>query len=240
MYHTYKDTKIYYETIGDGKIPIVFLHGWGGNTKSFNFICKYLTFNYRALFIDFPPFGNSSEPCITFDMQDYYNLTKEILQKEQFYNPIVVGHSFGGRVAIMLGNSAKFTVLVAAAGLKPKRGLKYYYKTTKHKLLKRLGIKNIKGGSDDYKKLSNNMKKTFVNIVNTDLSFYAKQICVPTILFWGKKDNQTPFYMAKRLNKLIKTSKIISFKDAGHFCYIDKLPIFVAMINKIGYDIENA
>ena len=220
MYHTYKGININYEIVGNGNVPIVFLHGWGGSTQSFNFICKYLTFDYRALFIDFPPFGNSEEPSCTFSMEDYHSLTKQILQKEGFIRPIIVAHSFGGRVAIMLGNYAGFIVLTSSAGLKPKRGIKYYCKITAYKFLRKIGIKK-NGGSNDYKKLSNGMKRTFINIVNTCLDDYAKQIRVPTILFWGKKDNQTPFYMAKKLKRLIKTSERICFKDAGHFCYIE-------------------
>ena len=74
----------------------------------------------------------------------------------------------------------------------------------KHKFCKKFNIKH-KSGSKDYLALSSKMKKTFVNIVSTYLEKYAIHICVPTILFWGKKDKETPFYMAKRLNKLIKT-----------------------------------
>lgn len=235
MIYAYKNTKVYYEIFGEGNTPIVFLHGWGGNTKGFNFITPKLTFNYRAMFIDFPPFGNSEEPSVPFDMFDYATMVKEIIAKERFENCILVGHSFGGRVAIILASEgiASKLILTSSAGMKPKRGLKYYLKLYKYKLCKKLGFVS-NSGSSDYKKLSPVMKKTFVNIVNTHLEQYASKINVPTILFWGEKDDQTPLYMAKRLKKLISDSEIISFKKSGHFAYIENIASFVAIINKLG------
>ncbi len=235
MLYTYKDTKVYYEIKGDGNVPIVFLHGWGGSTKSFSFITQKLNFSHRAMFIDFPPFGKSDEPTAPFDMFDYANLVKEIIIKEGFENPILVGHSFGGRVAIILASMgiASKLILTSSAGMKPKRGIRYYFKVYKYKLCKKLGIV-LNSGSSDYKNLSLVMKQTFINIVNTNLEQYASKINVPTILFWGEKDTETPLYMARKLKKLISDSEIISFKNSGHFAYIDNINTFVAIINKLG------
>ena len=232
MFHTYKGINIYYKIVGKGKIPIVFLHGWGGNTNSFLYICKHLTMDFRALFIDFPPFGNSDEPTQTFDIFDYANMTREIITINNFENCNIVAHSFGGRVATILASEgiANKLILTASAGMKVKRSPKYYIKVYWHKLLKKIGITS-NGGSADYKQLSTKMKKTFVNIVNTNLEKYAININVPTILFWGKNDKDTPFYMAKRLKKLIKNSEIVSYNNCGHFCYLEKHQNFVGVIN---------
>lgn len=232
MYYTYKSTQVHFQIYGNGIVPIVFLHGWGGSNDSFKFLIPYLNKNYKALIIDFPPFGFSEEPKEEFTIFDYANLTQEIIANQGFQNPILVGHSFGGRVAIILASKGlcKSLILTSAAGLKPKRGIKYYYRVLKHKFCKLFRIKH-KAGSKDYMALSLKMKKTFVNIVSTYLDKYAIHINVPTILFWGKKDKDTPFYMAKRLKKLIKTSEIISFKKSNHFCYIQNWKIFIMIIN---------
>jgi len=232
MYYNYKQTQVHFQVFGNGTIPIVFLHGWGGSIDSFKFLVPYLNKNFKVLIIDFPPFGFSEEPKETFAINDYATLTQEIIISQGFDCPILVGHSFGGRVAIILASKGlcKSLILTSAAGLKPKRGIKYYIKVLKHKFCKFFKIK-YNGGSKDYKALSPKMKKTFVNIVSTYLEKYAIHINVPTILFWGKKDKDTPFYMAKRLKKLIKTSEIISFKKSGHFCYIQNWKIFVMVIN---------
>lgn len=235
MIVNYLGTKINYSIVGNGRIPIVFLHGWGGSQESFLFICKYLKFDYRAMFIDFPPFGKSKEPKKAFTIFDYANIVKKLIVKENFNNSVIVGHSFGGRVAIILASSgyARSLILTASAGIKPKRNLKYYFRVYSYKV-KKLFNKNANGGSKDYKKLSSVMKKTFINVVNEYLEPYAKKITCPTILFWGKKDKDTPLYMAKKLKKLIKDSALLINKNSGHFCYLQDLSKFVAIINYMG------
>ena len=232
MFITYKKTKVNYEIVGDGQTDIVFLHGWGGNINSFKFLCKHLTFSFRAMFIDFPPFGKSGELKQPLTIYDYAEMVERIVKKEKFRNYIFVGHSFGGRVSLILSNNkdVKKLVLIDSAGLKPKRSLMYYIKVYSYKLIKKLGIK-VNAGSKDYRNLSPVMKKTFVNIVNTNLEKYAKMIKIPTLIIWGKKDKDTPMYMAKKLNKLINNSNLIVFSNAKHFSYIDNLPIFVNVLN---------
>ena len=232
MTYFFKTSYINYEVIGNGSNHIVFLHGWGGEINSFKLVCKYLNFDYKALFIDFPPFGKSSEMEIPWTIFDYAEATLNIMRLEKFEQPIIVGHSFGGRVACLLasGGFAKKLMLVDSAGLKPKRSLKFYVKSACNKIKKKLGCKNIKG-SKDYNSLSPIMKKTFVNIVNTFLEKYVIHINVPTIIFWGAKDKDTPLYMAKCFKNLIKSCELIVVKNAGHFSYLDDLNTFVKVLN---------
>ena len=228
MYISYKKSKVFYKTVGNGNNIILFLHGWGGSIKSFEFVSKNLDDNYKLLFIDFPPFGKSEEPKIPYTIYDYENIVIKLLDKENVKKPIIVGHSFGGRVAILLASHgfAEKIVLVDSAGLKPKRHINYYFKIYKYKLLKKMGIKT-NSGSKDYKSLTPICKKTFVNIVNTNLENYAKNIDVPTLIFWGEKDKETPMYMAKKLNKIIKNSELVIIKNAGHFSYLDDYNTFI-------------
>lgn len=232
----FKTSSVNYEIIGNGTIDIVFLHGWGGEINSFKFICKYLKFSYRALFVDFPPFGKSSEMTSIWTIFDYSELVLDIMKKENFNKPIIVGHSFGGRIACVLacGGYASKLVLTDSAGLKPRRSIIYKCKVFFNKKKSKRGIK-VKG-SKDYEVLSPIMKKTFVNIVNTFLEKYVIHINVPTLLFWGQKDKDTPLYMAKRFKKLIKGSQLVIIKKAGHFAYLQDINTFVSCIN---YFVEN-
>lgn len=234
MEYLFKSARVNYEIVGNGKCNLVFLHGWGGEIDSFKFICKHLNASYKALFIDFPPFGKSSEMEFPWTLFDYADLVFNILKKENMHKSIIIGHSFGGRVAMVLANRgvAKQLILVDAAGMKPKRSIKYFIKFFSNKLKRKFGCSNIKGSSD-YNQLSPIMKKTFVNIVNTFLEKYAININEPTVLFWGEKDNQTPMYMAKRLNKLIKNSELVVIKNAGHFSYLDNFNTFLKVVEHV-------
>jgi len=157
----------------------------------------------------------------------------EIIRHYKMEEVILIGHSFGGRVAILLASESPRIggiVLVDSAGIRPKRKLSYYYKVYKYKLLKKLGIRNIKAGSSDYNKLSGAMKETFVRVVNQDLTGRLSKIVVPTLIVWGSLDKETPIYMAKKLNKHIKGSELNILEGAGHFSYLDNLEQFMGLL----------
>ena len=70
------------------------------------------------------------------------------------------------------------------------------------------------------------MRGGFVTVVNDFLEKEARKITAETLLVWGKKDDATPLYMAKKYNKLIHGSGLVIVKDAGHFSYLDDFYLF--------------
>ncbi|MDD2445779.1 MAG: alpha/beta hydrolase [Clostridia bacterium] len=225
---------VYYKKVGKKGDWIVFLHGWGGSVDSFLAVAKTFE-NNRCLLIDFPPFGKSESMNEIWKLEDYVFLLKEFLDFLKIDNVKLISHSFGGRVAILFAsiyNNVSKLILVDSAGIKPKKNLIIWLKIKKYKLLKKLGFKQKNKGSKDYKSLSDNMKKTFVNIVNRHLEKECLKINCPTLIIFGEKDKTTPIYMAKKLNSLIKDSEVIIFKNAGHFAYLDKFNDFVIISNK--------
>lgn len=232
-----------YLKFGDSKDYIVFLHGWGADKNSFLWVKKYFS-NYSLIFVDFAGFGESKEPERPWSVFDYVCDLKNLLDKFEIESLLLVGHSFGGRVAIKFSflfqnDYDEFKLcLVDSAGIKPRRSLKYYYKVFKFKLLKKIA-KRVKFaskllskcGSSDYKVLSDVMKHTFKLIVNEDLSYEAKYITKPTIIVWGKCDRETKLYMAKKLNKFITYSKLYVLEGAGHYSFLDKSQDFLIILD---------
>lgn len=223
---------MYKEEFGQGE-NIVFLHGWGGNASAFLFVAKRLKDRFRCTVFDMYGFGMTPEPDVPLTVKDYADGVYFELKKAGVDDCTIVGHSFGGRVAMEIAAGhpefVRSLVLVDSAGIKPKRGLKYYIKVFTHKILKKLGSKGLKG-SKDYQVLSPIMKKTFVNVVNYDQTPFLKDIVCPTAIFWGRKDKVTPLYMAKKLNDGISDSEIF-YLDGGHFAYIQDDKTFVAVLS---------
>ena len=209
------------------------MHGWGGDASAFLFVAERLKGFARSIVVDFNGFGATPEPSRPYTVGDYAGEVMSVLEKEGIDNVIIVGHSFGGRVAMEI--SAKFPdivsglVLVDSAGLKPRRKLGYYLKIYIHKLLKFLGFKGLKG-SKDYRCLSFTMKETFKNVVGYDQTYLLCDISAPTAIFWGKKDKETPVYMAHRLEKGIGDSSLFLL-DGGHYAYIDDLERFIGILS---------
>ena len=202
---------------GNSKKFIVFLHGWACDMWSFLWIKDFFQEDYSLLFIDFKGFGKSQEPLKSQSLNDYVYDLKDLIDSFELDELILVGHSFGGRVAIKFlffyQNFYKKTALclIDSAGILPKRNLFYYFNVARYKRMKkksklhpRYNDKLSKFGSSDYRKLSPVMKETFVKIVNEDLSFFAKHLKCKTIIIWGAKDKETKPYMARKLKKIDK------------------------------------
>lgn len=223
---------INYKIVGDG-INVVFLHGWGGNASAFLFVAERLKSFCRSIVVDFNGFGDTPEPNRPYSVGDYAGEVLSVLEKEGVKKAIIVGHSFGGRVALEIAgkfpDAVNGLVLVDSAGLKPRRKPSYYVKILLHKFLKKLGFRGLQG-SRDYRVLSFIMKETFKKVVSYDQTYLLEHINTPTLILWGKNDKETPLYMANKLEKKIKDSKLILL-EGGHYAYVEDLANFVKILS---------
>lgn len=228
-----------YLKFGSSKEFVVFLHGWGADRNSFLWLKNYFE-DKSLIFVDFAGFGKSPIPKKSMSVFDYVCELKELLDTFQIESLTLVGHSFGGRVAIKYSflfqnEYENFKLcLVDSAGIKPRRSLKYYYKVYSYKLRKKFcpnSKKLLTAGSKDYVSLCPVMKQTFVRVVNEDLSSYAKFISVKTLIIWGEEDKETKMYMARKLKRLIRNSRLEILKGAGHFSFLDEPEEFVIILD---------
>ena len=247
MYIKINNLNIYYEKYGNRKQTIVILPGWGNNRLTFNYLINDLKDYFTIYIIDYPGFGNSS---LNKDLTiyDYTNIIYQFIKKLNLENPILIGHSFGGRIISILTTTynikIKKLLLIDVAGLK-EYNFKVYIKKKIYKLLKLL-VKLLpkksrnkylnklfnKFASNDYKLLPNNLYKTFKNIISINLKDYYKKINLETLILWGEYDNITPYKMGIKLNKLIKNSTLIKINNTKHFPYLEKR----YLVNKIIYE----
>ncbi|MDE7328397.1 MAG: alpha/beta hydrolase [Clostridia bacterium] len=216
---------------GEGA-DIIFLHGWGGSIASFKGAFDVFSQKYRCAILDFYGFGESELPRV-LTLDDYANAVEEIIEYYQMKDVVLVGHSFGGRVAMLLAartDNIKSIVLVDSAGLRPRFSIKKSIRKLTYKLKKSLKMDTSKCGSPDYRALSGDMRETFKNVVNFYLDDYLKDIKCDCLIVWGKKDKDTPPYMARRLKRGIYNSGLI-FLQGGHYSYIDCYKSFLAILD---------
>ena len=153
---------------------------------------------------------------------DYAAHVRAFTEKFDIKAPIIVGHSFGGRVGMILAAQGlcEKLVLVDSAGLKPKFDIKKKIAVARYRYRVKHG-KPLDGfGSIDYNNMSKDKRGVFVRVVNTHLDKLMRYIKCPTLIVWGKDDKDTPPYMAKRLKRGIPNSELV-FLDGGHYSYID-------------------
>ena len=232
MYFKTNKMSIYYEKYNDKNKSIIILPGWGNTRKTFDCIINYFKSNYTVYIFDYPGWGNSKIPKKELTIYDYAETIKKFIIKNKINNPIIIAHSFGGRIASILETYYKIKIdkmiLIDIAGIKPKKTIKKYIREKIYKLLKRIFKNNEKAkkklfsifASTDYQELPKEMHKTFKNIINEDLTKYFKHIQSECLLIWGKLDTATPIKDGYKISKLIKNSAIIIYPNGNHFPYI--------------------
>lgn len=210
------------------------MHGWGGDKSSLKAIADSLKGEFRVTLVDFYGFGDTPHPARPLKLEDFALSIVELIQFYKMSGVILVGHSFGGRVALLLsarwGYLIDKLILIDGAGLRPRRKPSYYIKKTIYKIKKRLHFDVSVYGSADYKALTGEKKRTFVNVVNFHLDRYLKYVTLPVLLIWGRKDKETPLYMANKLHKRLSDSKLYVLNNAGHYSYLDSKAECLAVI----------
>lgn len=231
MQFIYKDITINYE-FHDNKSnnDLIFLHGWGQNISMMTPIAKPFLKNSNVLIIDLPGFGLSDEPKEVWSIYDYAEMVHSLASKLNMKEPILIGHSFGGKISLAYGikyNPKKLVLLASPYKVKIK---KENIKTKTLKTLKKIPLLNkLEGfaknhlGSTDYKNASAKMKDILVKHVNLDLTNDVKKIKCPTLLIWGTQDEAASYQDAVELETLISNCGLVTYDGCTHYAYLERL-----------------
>lgn len=216
---------------------IVLLHGWGQNIEMMKMIGDAFEKSNRIIIIDLPGFGKSEEPEKVIGVDGYTSIIEELLKEIKVNNPILIGHSFGGRISVKYAsrnNVNKVILLSPALRGHDRKGLK----TKILKSLKKVPvINNLEGwaknhvGSRDYKAASPVMKQVLVETVNEDLSKDAIKIKAPVILIYGNCDDEVPIEDTMEYEKLIPDCGLICYDNCTHYAYLERLNQTISVIN---------
>lgn len=239
---------ISYNDIGEGT-PVLLLHGWGSSKEVYGGIIKTLSGRCRLVALDFPGCGNSDIMDKPWTLDDYSNFVLKFMDAVELKNPIMMGHSHGGRVTLYMTATGMVNpqkiVLLDAAGLIPKKTLKQKFRAKSFKVIKRVLtlplVRNFSSsllekarrhyGSADYNAAPEVLRKTLVSLVNTDIRDVLPNIKCPSLLIWGENDTATPLEDAKTIEKLISDSGLCVIKGTGHFSFCEKPYEANAIIN---------
>lgn len=223
-----------YEVSGFGS-PIILLHGWGKDLHTFDNIAKQLNEDYTVYQLDLPGFG-LSEINDALTIKDYADIINEFCLNLAIINPVIIGHSFGGRVALKYASCYPISklVLISSPGLKRRFNLIIWFKIMIYKICKRVKLE-IKMGSADYQKSSPIMKNVLVKAINTEQSDDALNINCPTLLLYGKKDKTVPLYIGRKFNELIPKATYFEIKKCGHFPYLERFRFTLIVLKSFLY-----
>ncbi len=232
MYVNILDHEVSYTDKGEGDV-LVLLHGWGCSKEIFNAVIERYVDKYRVISVDLPGFGSSEEPKEYEDSNFYVAILNELLLKLEVKDPIILGHSFGGKIAMLY--ASKFDVskliLVDSSGIKPDRGVIYYLKVAIYKALKKFGLR-LNVGSSDYKSATKKMKGILSKVVNENILKEIENISCETLIIWGENDTTTPIEYAYKIAELVSDSAIVKIPNAYHYPFIENREYFNVVLDK--------
>ncbi len=248
MLITLNGARVYVEQHGGEGPNVLLLHGWGCSTELFAPVVERLSPRMRLTVPDFPGHGRSGRPPEAWGAEDFAEMAAQLIRALGIEGCHVVGHSHGGRVALILAAEPPALVgrlvLTGAAGLhaeptdeqkrrqdayKRLRGV--YDALDKVKIFGPLPEKlreslRRKYGSRDYNALDAEMRQTFVKVVNYDIAPLLPKIRASTLLLWGDNDTETPLWMGQRMEKEIPDAGLVVLRGGTHYAYLEKIDEF--------------
>lgn len=233
-----KNIAVRYEDYGiKDKETIVFLHGWGQNLEMMQPIGNRFKDTNRIIVFDLPGFGESEEPKEVWSVYDYADFVKTFLDELNVKNPIMVGHSFGGKISLVYASKYDVNKLVVFGSPFRKEIEKMSLKTKLLKTAKKIpGIGNLAEvakkyiGSVDYKNASPRMREILVLTVNLDITENVKKIKCPTLIIWGTNDEAVSIKEAYDLEKLIPDAGVVEYAGT-HYTYLEYLDPIINVLN---------
>ena len=184
---------------GDRPPKVLALHGWGRDGADFTEVLDGMA----ALAPDLPGFGSSPPPAQVWGADQYARQLIPIVEETE--TPIVVvGHSFGGRVAVCL--AARRPELVAGLILsgaplvgaarrsRPRLSYRLIRWGRNRGLISEARLEALRrqSGSRDYRAARGVMRDVLVKVVNESYEGQLDALSLPVDLIWGAEDLEAP------------------------------------------------
>ena len=212
------------------------MHGWGGSSLSMEGLQKELAQKGFLVFnLDLPGFGKTPLTKSEMSMDDYKDVIVEFMEAKNIYQPVIIGHSFGGKLAVKLAldkpELISKIVLISASAVKPlndtKKSLFSKISNFGKKVFSSKNLKKLYNPvrkfyyyyivrERDYFDAGQKLQKTFIRVNDEYYDEVLEKVKVPTLVIWGALDKVTPLWMGQKLESSIKGAELKIIKDAKH------------------------
>ncbi|HVF75218.1 MAG TPA: alpha/beta hydrolase [Acidimicrobiales bacterium] len=201
---------------------VLALHGWGRTSRDFDGVLA----GCDAVALDLPGFGATPPPPEPWGAAAYASAVAEVVDEPV----VVVGHSFGGRVAVHLAASrpelVRALVLTGVPLLRPPGAVrrKPAWQFRLGRALHRRGLvgdarmETLRGryGSADYRAAQGIMRAVHVVAVNETYEEQLRALRCPVELVWGEGDTDVPLSVATAAASLLADATVTVLPGVGH------------------------
>ncbi len=242
------NSTISYNDVGEGSIPIIFLHGFPFNKSMWNDQLDTLKSEHRAIALDLRGFGKSTNENLKLSMDLYGQDLIAFLDKLKIDKAIICGLSMGGYIALnaMKNFPDRFKALILCdtqCNADSAEGKEKRYKTIEQ--IKREGtadfnenfIKSVfypdslKNKQEVVESLRNVVTANSKEAITAGLGALAERsetctslniIRVPTLIICGREDELTPLAQSEYIQKHIDGSVLRVIANAGHVSNLEQ------------------
>lgn len=231
MLRAYGEGKVFGEPFGEGPVRVLWLHGWARSSHDFTTAATRLAEQgIASVALDLPGFGASPAPTVAGGARHYAELLAPVLTEMGDEPLVLVGHSFGGRVATVLAATHPDRVgglvltgvpLLARSGSRSRSPWRFRLAKQLHArhLLsdQRMEAARQRFGSRDYRALTGVMRDVLVASVNESYQDELARVTAPVTMVWGMSDLDVPLDIAERATTLLPgTSSLVRLPGVGH------------------------
>lgn len=224
------------------------LHGWGRSHTDFDTALTGLVESRGttgAIAVDLPGFGASPAPEAPCGAAGYAEMVRPVLD-ECSPRVVLIGHSFGGRVAVELATrfpDAVAALVLCGVPLLRRADRPAARPTLRYRLARNLHQRGLLGddtmermrqrfGSADYRSAAGVMRDVLVTVVNETYEAQLGEISQPVELVWGRRDGEVPIEVAERAAKMLAAARLTVVDDAGHFVPTEAAPSLTDAISR--------
>jgi pimeloyl-ACP methyl ester carboxylesterase len=216
------------ERTGTSAPSVLALHGWARSCRDFSAVLSPPDGSVlEAIALDLPGFGAAAAPPVAWGSRDYAEYVAQVLDEMDV--PIVVlGHSFGGRVAVQLARmrpeAVTGLVLTGVPLWRPAAPRRPALRFRVARSLRKLGLlsearleqQRQRFGSSDYRSASGVMRSVLVRAVNESYDDVLSAIRCPVDLVWGADDEVAPVAVARWASERLLRPRLRILPGVGH------------------------
>jgi pimeloyl-ACP methyl ester carboxylesterase len=223
MLQAFASGRLFGASSGDGPPWALALHGWRRDHRDFAAVLDGLD----AVALDLPGFGATPPPPEPWGSADYAVAVEGVLGDMR--TPVVVlGHSFGGRVAVHLAARRPDAVaavvltgvpLIRRAGSgRPPLAFRLARALNRRGVLSdaRMEAQRERYGSEDYRAATGVMRDVLIRTVNESYEDQLRALRCPLELAWGDDDTAAPLGVAEQAATLVPGARLTTLPGAGH------------------------
>jgi len=228
--------ELYYKTAGEGR-PFLILHGWGASSVSWlRLVDEMAGKGFKLIIPDLPGFGKTETPKTVWGVGEYADLIIAFIKKLDLSEFYLLGHSFGGGIALKMATEKNFKplkLIFCDAAIVREERLNLRQRISK--FLAKIGSKVISedsrmysffekmayrlSGTYDYYRANPLMKEIFKKVVGEDLTHLLLKVDMPCLIIWGEDDPITPVEDGVLFHQEIDNSELKIIKGARHNPY---------------------